>query len=172
MSRFGAGLFMSQACCWAGSTEELHFPQGNAPLWCGMLCQRWMHQGKVEQREDQAAGSHGLKAKSCCFLPWPWGQRGAVSVSLHPGDGDTAKQQRRGRRACLATWEAVNPGLTTTTHIRWEMPQKVTFLPVAQPGLWAAPAWMDCGSSQRDSLPASPSLTLICGGRPTTPDPF
>lgn len=24
----------------------------------------------LEQREDRATGSHGLKAKGCCFLPW------------------------------------------------------------------------------------------------------
>lgn len=98
--------------------------------------------------QDWATGSHGLKARGCCFLPWPWGQRGAVCVSLHPGDGDTAKQEPRGRRVYTAIWKAVNPDLTTTTQIRWEMPQKITFLPVAQP--WAL------GSASLDRLWVQP----------------
>lgn len=60
----------------------------------------------------------------------------------HPGGRGAAKQEPWGRRACTGTREAVNPVLEATTQAREEMPQKVTFLPVAQPGLRAVPARM------------------------------
>lgn len=133
-----------------------------------MLCQSLMHQGKGWSRgRTGPLVAKGSRQRAAAFCPGLGGSE-EVCVSLHPGDGDTAKQEHRGRRVHVATWEAVNRGLTTTTQIRWEMPQNVTFLPVVQSELWAVPAWMDCGSSQGDSLPQSPSLFPTCGGRLTT----
>lgn len=104
----------------------------------------------------------GFGQRDAAFCPRARGQRGGHVWDSPPGG--TEGQQSKGRSRGLAppAQEAVNPGFAAPPQTAWKIPQKITFLPAAQPGLRAAPArtgpWEQPGGF-------APGVTFAC------PDP-